>query len=455
LLPVIALSGEQLVAGSTESPLEYVSRRMRQSGALRVIFKLLANNDNSKQQVYFGSDFDVLRLIPHGDLVGAPTKDKGLMFKAPVNLSWIDIHHDTPPAPAPGAQLILYPRYPEVRFSGFVKGCALAPSHLMQPPTPEERARREAARHHRCLVLGICKDRVLAYCGTWDGDLSRDAKARIAKSRSSPVASVFHEIEQVASNSRTRLLSRLAEIYKGGPVSSRRLNSGGDAVAYHARNGAGYTLESLFGIVPNGRSEPDYEGWELKSHGAGAVTLMTPEPDAGTYRADLGTFLAKYGVCGTTRRDFTGKHPMNVRNERSGLELRMEGYDPVKAEVADPDGGLVLRDRTGSVAAAWTFNKILSHWSRKHSQTAYVTYTATGSDSRSFQFGPKVHLCEGAGLKPFLTAMHSNVIYYDPGINMKLHEGRWVSKKRNQFRVSWKNIGLLYEKNELILLSDP
>lgn len=426
---------------------------MRQFGARRVIFKLLANNDNSKQQIYFGGDFDVLRILPHGDLVGESAAKKGLMFKAPLKLSWMDIEHDVPPAPAPGAQLILYPRYPEVRLSGFLHGCPIAPSKLMQPPTPEERALREEAQHYRCLVLGICDEQILAYCGTWDGKLSREAKARIGRPETSPVASVFYEVEQPSSNSRTLLLNRLKEIYQQGAVPSQRLDANGTTMAYHAKNGAGYTLESLFGIVPNGRAEPDYEGWELKSHGSGAVTLMTPEPDGGTYRADLGVFLAQYGVCDQARRDFTGKHPMNIPNDRSGLTLRMEGYDPLKAEVVDPEGGLILRDHSGSVAAAWTFNKILTHWSRKHAQTAYVSYKAQDNGVRSYTFGPEVHLCEGAGLKAFLTAMYSDVIYYDPGINMKLSNGKWVPKKRNQFRVAWKNIGQLYEKNEKVTLS--
>lgn len=442
------------MSGSVESPLEYVSRKMRQFGAKRVVFKLLANNDNSKQQIYFGGDFDVLRLIPHGDMEGEPTKKQGLMFKASLNLSWLDAHFDAPPAPAPGAQLILYPRYPEVRLSGFLRGCALAPSKLMQPPTPQERAERELNHYHRCLVLGICDDRVLAYCGSWDGKLSRDAKARIKNSQLSHVASVFYELERPVSNARILLLNRLTEIYRGGAVQSQRLDASGSLMAYHAKNGAGYTLESLFGIIPNGRSEPDYQGWELKTHGSGAVTLMTPEPDAGTYRADLGKFLADYGVCGEVRRDFTGKHPMNEVNIRSGLTMGMEGYDPIKAEVVDPEGGLILRDRNGTVAAGWTFNKILTHWSRKHAQTAYVSYKVKDADTRYFSFGPEIHLCEGAGLKPFLQAMHSNLIYYDPGINMKLSGGRWVPKKRNQFRVAWKNIGKLYETSEVILLSD-
>ena len=151
---------------NNESPLEYVSKVMRRHGAKRVVFKLLANNDNSKQQIYFGSDFDVLRLIPHGDLVGEPTKDKGVMFKAQLKLSWIDIHDCVPPTPALGAQLILYPRYPEVRLSGFIRGSSLSPAKLMRPPTPEERLAREHMQ--RCLVLGICENDTVATSNGYD-----------------------------------------------------------------------------------------------------------------------------------------------------------------------------------------------------------------------------------------------------------------------------------------------
>ena len=36
-------------------------------------------------------------------------------------------------------------------------------------------------------------------------------------------------------------------------------------------------------IIPNGRSEPDYMGWEMKAYSSGRITLMTPEPDGGMY----------------------------------------------------------------------------------------------------------------------------------------------------------------------------
>ncbi|MHC8304646.1 MvaI/BcnI family restriction endonuclease [Pseudomonas sp. PB3P13] len=437
------------MSGAIETPLEQVSSLMRSYGAKRVLFKLLANNDNSKQQIYFGSDFDVLRLLPHGDLVGEPAGDRGLMYKAPISLSWVSMEGGDP-TPALGAQLILYPKYPEVRLSGFLRGSALAPSKLMSPPSPEERATREGM--HRCLILGICEDdTVLAYCGTWDGLLSRDANFRINKGLPK-VASVFYELEQPVQQGRILLLNKLSEIYRAGPIRSCRLNSSGQLMEYQAKNGAGYTLESLFGIMPNGRSEPDFHEWELKSHSSGAVTLMTPEPDSGIYREDLAYFLNEYGRNDSMRRDFTGRHLVNSMNKDSQLTLRMEGYDPLLAEVIDPEGGIFLRDRRGVLAAGWSFNKILTHWSRKHSNTAYVSYSVDERDVRYYHYGPNIYLCSGAGLKPFLQALYGDVVYYDPGVNMKLGKAGWVSKKRNQFRVGWKNINQLYNKTELIVL---
>lgn len=436
---------------NSTSPLDKVAAMMQKLGAKRVVFKLLANNDNSKQQVYFGSDFDVLRLIPHGDLVGESTKDRGLMFKAPIDFNWIDLTSETQFSPALGAQLILYPKYPEVRLSGFLRGCSYAPSELMRPPTAEERILREATP--RCLVLGICDDgKILAYLGAWDSDQAKDAGEKIKAGIVNKVATVFYELKSQQESQRDELLLKLKEIYLRGPIRSGKLDRFGALQEYQAKNGAGYTLESLFGIIPNGRSEPDYLGWELKCHGGGPVTLMTPEPDSGIYKDNLGVFIDRYGKCSDSRKDFTGKHLVNVLYERSGLTLRMEGFDPERCEVVDPEGGLALRDGEGNLAAGWSFNKILTHWSRKHAKTAYVSYSVIERDIRYYQYGPEVHLCNGAALKPFLRAMYMSTVYYDPGVKMEFNKGRWVSKKRNQFRAAWKNIGELYEFSERVTL---
>ena len=154
--------------------LEGLSKIMNAMGAKRILFKLLANNDNSKNQIYMGSD-DILKIIPHSDMKAgknSPTSRNGLGFKARVNITWID-PVTKKSEPALGAQLILYPKYPEVRLSGFINGCSLAPSELMRPSTPEQRAER--INIPRCLILGICDDgRVLAYASSCDRGLSQE-----------------------------------------------------------------------------------------------------------------------------------------------------------------------------------------------------------------------------------------------------------------------------------------
>lgn len=443
---------ERSIIKTRHSALEAMEAVMLRMGAERIIFKCLANNDNSKQQIYLGCDFDVLRLIQHGELVADHKVDarKGVMYKASLDFHWISINGKS--QRAPGAQLILYPKYPEVRMSGFIKGCAMAPSHLLQPPTKEERLTRIDTP--RCLMLGICRDgRTLAYLDHWTGPVAHEATHLIDSGKASSIATVFYERNSPERDSRQALLARLQDIYLMGAIRSCRLDANGNRIEYRAQNGAGYTLESLFHITPNGRSEPDHLGWELKSHSSGPVTLMTPEPDTGSYLEGLSSFLQTYGRITSTRRDFTGRHNAWQKNDRTGLTLRMEGYDQESGEIVDASGGLLMRDNAGNVAAGWSFNKLLTHWSRKHARTAYVPYRKENHDIPYYTYGPSVHICEGAELKLFLKALNESVIYHDPGINMKWHNGRWKSKKRNQFRIAWKNVSSIYESMTLEILT--
>ncbi|MBQ4796881.1 hypothetical protein F9U41_22965, partial [Pectobacterium versatile] len=99
-------------------------------------------------------------------------------------------------------------------------------------------------------------------------------------------------------------------------------------------------------IKPNGSSEPDFMGWELKAHSGSVVTLMTPEPDAGLYVENIHNFMSNYHTNQKPDRvDFASIHRMSVYNEKTGLMLNLEGYDFRKQEIIDPDGGLFLRDR--------------------------------------------------------------------------------------------------------------
>jgi hypothetical protein len=46
--------------------------RFKHLGGERVFCKRLAENDNSKQQIYLGSNFEVLSFFPHGEITAFP-----------------------------------------------------------------------------------------------------------------------------------------------------------------------------------------------------------------------------------------------------------------------------------------------------------------------------------------------------------------------------------------------
>ncbi|MEJ6531749.1 MvaI/BcnI family restriction endonuclease [Pseudoalteromonas lipolytica] len=422
--------------------LEQIKELLIAQGASRIVVKCLANNDNTKQQVYLGGSFEVLQLLPSGEIYSGGISKKGPIFKAPLDFWWLTDEGDI--CNAPGSQLILYPKYPEVRFSGFLQKCAQSPRHLMQPPTPEERAAR--LDKNRVLFLGISGKKIIGYVTHWDDPVSAQVKEFIEQGQLTTVASVFYALYKKTADSKEVLIGKLNDIYQQGLIPSQRIKNG-EIVPYVAQNGAGFTLESLFGISPNGIAEPDFEDWELKAHSGRVVTLMTPEPNGGEYTESLEQFLRKYGWSNKPdRMDFASIHKNNLRNEKTNLCLIMQGYDPEKQEIIDPEGGLHLIDPEGNIAAGWGFSKLLEHWKKKHSRTCFVSYSKHDEDGIYFRFGPKLRLAEGADIKRYLNSLYNQAIYYDPGINMKLINDKWKPKKRNQFRIKWKDIESLYER---------
>ena len=137
-------------------------------GISRFYFKQLAENDNSKNQVYLGGSFDVLQKLPFGKI----EMEQGLkrpVYKAPLDFWWIDNNGNT--APASGAQLVLYPKYPEVRLSGFLRGCVTAPSEYFRavPKTV-----RTGQSDGRVLVLAPFRHSVYAYLAVPGSQLSAE-----------------------------------------------------------------------------------------------------------------------------------------------------------------------------------------------------------------------------------------------------------------------------------------
>ena len=413
--------------------------RFKDLGAERIFCKHLAENDNSKQQIYLGGNFEVLSFFPHGEITAFPEL-KFPNFKATLDFYWVDSEHVEK---AKGAQLILYPAYPEVRLSGFLAGCRTAPSeHLQQIPQDQRRG-----KDGRVLIFGTTSDRRTLACVAPEN--SPLANELLKKFADSPPSGLFLEVTLPVGSetNKANVLAALQRIHSGGYHASCRRNNCGEIIPYNASNGGGYTLEALLGITPNGRSEPDYLGWEIKGHSSNRVTLMTPEPNGGFYgQRGVKEFVERYGhdVSGGNMY-FTGSHKVGEPCAATRLTLQVSGFDPAEPRLFDVSGAVRLVDCDGNEAAAWAFAHLLTHWNRKHAFAAYVRYTPQKSPL-AYRYDTPVLMGEHTDFNRYLNALCSGAIIFDPG--SKVTQARTAQsrvKARSQFRINTKDLHLLYQ----------
>ncbi len=419
-------------------------------GAVRFYAKRLAPNDNSKNQVYLGGGFGALNIIPHGPIVDDDSPQAGSVrdrAKAAVRFFWLD---ENGPSLAPDAQVILYPKYPEVRMSGFLNRAERAPKTLM--------ASRDEGR---VLFFGVCADdRVLGRVVAWDDPIR---KAFDDDAPSLGTSGVFFDLEKLRQGGvdpKRALLESLGRIHVRGWIASQKLDGLGNPHPYSARNGGGYTLEAELGISPNSYAEPDFMGWEVKQYGVSdfvkylaksPITLMTPEPTGGIYR-DKGAevFLRRYGYPDKSgkadRINFGGIYVAGrAFHVDTGLALRLSGFDSASGKVTDLCGSVDLIDHGDNIAASWGFKSIMEHWNRKHARAAYVPSMMEFPPPK-YRYGALVQLCEGTDVLLLLAAIAKGVVYYDPGIKMEnTLAPKPEIKRRSQFRIKQDRLGDLYQ----------
>ena len=450
-------------------PLSTLVRMLSDHGATHIYAKNLAANDNSKNQIYCSghlTDLSFLKPISVNPTPSASLKTKDpkrkVKFIAPLDFAWL-----TPEGglvQAPNAKLIYYPQYPEVRLSGFLLGA----SGIQASQWMDRYAR--GTEEGRWLILGVREDKkVIAYLVTPESSLSTELNSAGFIDTSSVFNQIDAENSQGSRSSRELLIDALRSIYQKGFVPSQKLSTRtGLPEPYRAQNGGGYTLEALLGIPPNGDAVPDYLGWEVKQFGVTrfpcvspkVTTLLTPEPDGGVYvESGLADFMRLYGyppVNGVLNRlNFGGIHVLNSICDKTGLELRFEGYDYAHNTISDSEGFVGLFDSNGCIAASWSFAKLLEHWQRKHAQAVYVPCLKVTDPQLGvgYQYGGEVELGVGTTFEKMLTGFTSSHIYYDPGINVKnLDTNQPKSKKRSQFRIKHQHLSSLYEQYSLVSL---
>lgn len=418
-------------------------RRFAELGAENAFCKPLAENDNSKQQIYLGGSLEILQDFRFREVI-ATEAGRNSTYKAKLDFFWVGKDFTER---ADGAQLILYPQYPEVRLSGFLRGCKQAPSELLRP-VPKEQRRFNNGPDGRVMFFGITKDgSTLVYLAEAESPLAQEFRSKNLEGLF-PKSSVFFRLSVQGRDTKTILLARLAEIRDHGWHPSTRMARPGVIEPYKALSAGGTTLEALLGIPQNSSTGPDFMGWEIKAYGSGKVTLMTPQPDSGFYLdAGAEAFVRRFGaLSGDDKLYFTGTHRVGTRCAKTGLTTMLRGYDAAKHRITDVAGAVALLTDAGECAAAWSFGGLLAHWNLKHAQAAYVPYEKHPEGLSEYRYFSPALLGEGTDFLRYLATLNAGKVIYDPGVKVE-HASTAKPKvqHRNQFRVSVRDLSMLYQ----------
>jgi hypothetical protein len=385
--------------------------------------KLLANHqDNEKNQIYLSTDDTLLSLLPgevkfrsgsestrkRNSVPGAGKQELKLHF------SWLS--PDGGEFLAPSAKIIYYLQYPELRFSGFLKGCLNSPRALRRD-FQEEYGRR-------AVVIGVRGDQTVGIVITDD-----DGPRLIDELSSLPRFGFGGTLKNL-------MLERSRILDPNPVVEELRKVSGiwhdacflppgeSEPLPRRARQGAGWTLEALLGIPMNSSSGPDHSGFELKSFQAsGKVSVITSEPDFGWRREHgLKEYLEGFGR--PSRFDerklvFNGEHIAWKVNLQTGSKLVIEHWDSIRNA---PDGTgipsvLLVHEASETVLAGWDFTTLASRWSKKHMGCIYLEYERAPDHglAERYRFGPTAYIGQCTSINRLLKALASGVVYLDPG----------------------------------------
>lgn len=453
--------GDQKEGWLSDLDLATVFRLFKDNGAREVLYKVLPRNANSKNQVYLAPDLSQLGKIPSGEVtLHASASRKGgnyqAVFRSSLDFYWI--RRDGQASRAPGAKLIFYPQYPEVRFSGFLRGCDDAPSLLYDKD-------RRGEEPGRVLVLGVGHGkRVFGITLPPESPAAKEIGSYHPRDAYGVLTILPIPGFVGVDDSYEDLMRRLCSIHRLGWVPSRRLNGKGALLPCNAPNCNGNTLESLLGVRSNGYSLPDFRGWEIKARGVGnaerpgasVVTLFTPEPTDGIYvREGVVEFTRRFGYPDTKGRidrlNFGGVYRANdVAHVRTNLRLIVDGFNEKDRKFL-PSGAIRLLDDEDNEAMSWSFAKLIDHWKAKHAQAAFIPAQQRLSPERQYRYGRNVLLGEGAEFGLFLAAVVAGKVYYDPGIKVEnASSDRPVTKRRSQFRVKSSDIPSLYATSRTV-----
>jgi hypothetical protein len=446
--------------------LEQLMSTVAKIGADIALIKPLPKNANDKNQVYWSADFDMLNQIFEFDFQerglsisqtksrsdGSKRIPEGVFKK----FSWLDNNLEM--IEAKNVKMLIYAQYPEMRLSGFKTVENQIPESLSvtyTKSTPEAK---------RLLVLARVPGKgAVALIVIADDPL-------LAEVSGLPGYKGSHVVKRLyVSEKGTTLLKKLLGDVVGNWLPGVKLSKLGLTEAFNSSQVCGYTLEHALDIKPNSNKGGDIFGIELKTHTRKKVSLMTPEPDMGSYADDFKAFMTDPDICyqkpdGSWR--FTGVHKVDCLCPKSNLTMRIMNYDPNEPNFSkqmhkDIYVGLFKQDGS-TLAAGWSLARLMNCWGAKHNEAVYISAEkrdAIRSESidmgcaNEVFFNNKVLWCKGTGPGKLLHALHKGIIILDPAPKYVPHDpGK--SKRRSQWRVSdiYAALPFLYEEAKVVQL---
>ncbi len=403
---------------------------------------LSAKQDNSKNQIYLGAGLDgVTNVFPatiharSGSESTAKRKSAAGQPKLEARLDFAWLSPNGNREDAPGTRIIDYFQYPEIRLSGFLQGCE-GPRAL--------RRDEQAAYGQRILVMGTAADgKVVGLVLTEREDSLVADFPELPLARQGGVLRVLTVDGDAGVSPAELLRAELAAIVRGGWHSSR-INRGGRVESFSGSQGGGYTLEALLGVAANGNKAPDRHGFEIKSFGGSRISLMTPTPDGGYQgKHSFRQFMDRWGRPGEKGDGslrFTGLHKCGAVNAKSGLGMRVAGYDAVADSFADAADVAVelFHAETGEIVACWSLEKLANCWNLKHANALYITFDSRdGADGTEYRFAASWLAGHGTDVWRLLRAIHRGVVFYDPADT--IYAGG-KAKVRSQWRINARDL---------------
>jgi len=242
------------------------------------------------------------------------------------------------------------------------------------------------------------------------------------------------------------MLERFHKVKDLGYVKSRRRNN----------TGIGKTFEDYVGVIENNLEEPDFAGYEIKSHRDKSQSYITLFTKAPSFPRGANSLLKdEFGVCYEDNPDlkklfssmfatrFTESDiyltSFRLINDRARREVRIGIYDLDTKELIDDTVG-------------YTYEAIEKKLSQKLKNLFYVKADTKVEDGKELFFFNSAEIYSEPSLDKFLTLLDEGKIMYD------IRLGSYASGKNkgkahdhgSGFRILEQNLSLLYDNHEVV-----